>query len=134
MADRAEPINVVRAITLLLCCQLAGEVIVAALRQLAPSFTFPGPVVGMALLFLILIWRRGPEPSVEATGGVILRNLSLLFVPATVGIVQHGQLIAQYGLVLLVSLVVSLTMTLVVTAGVFQFVAKRMHIGDDDEL
>lgn len=134
MADSAQPINFIQAVAILLGCQLAGEAIVTAVRQVAPFVTFPGPVVGMVLFFLLLLWRKGPDRHLEATGSAILRNLSLLFVPAAVGIVQQGELLKQYGLVLLVALIVSAVLTLVVTASVFQFVAKRMHIGDDDEL
>lgn len=128
------PVNFIQAVAILLGCQLVGEAVVTTARQLLPFFTFPGPVVGMVLFFLLLLWRKGPDRHLEATGGAILRNLSLLFVPAAVGIVQQGDLLAQYGLILLVSLLVSAVLTLIVTATVFQFVAKRMNIGDDDEL
>ena len=44
------------ALTLLFLCQLAGEVIVRAL-----GITFPGPVLGMGLLFvgLLAVGRSG---------------------------------------------------------------------------
>ena len=128
------PVNVIQAVTILLGCQLAGEAIVTVANQLFPFFSFPGPVIGMALFFLLLLWRGGPDTNLEATGGTILRNLSLLFVPAAVGIVQQGDLLAEYGLILAVTLVCSALLTLIVTATVFQFIAKRMQIGDDDEL
>jgi holin-like protein len=130
----APPVNVIQAVTMLLGCQLAGEAIVTVANQFFPFLSFPGPVVGMALFFLLLLWRGGPDANMEATGGAILRNLSLLFVPAAVGIVQQGELLAEYGPILIVTLVTSALLTLIVTATVFQFIAKRMSIGDDDEL
>lgn len=128
------PLNIVQGLGVLLVCQLAGESIVRILHQYFPLIAFPGPVVGMALLFLWLVWRRGPDRDLEAAGSGILRNLSLLFVPATVGFVQHGEFLARYGLVMIATLLISAALTLAVTALTFQFVAKRLGIGDDDEL
>lgn len=130
----APQINVIFAVTVLLGCQLAGEALVTLIHQAFPFVSFPGPVIGMVLFFLLLLWRGGPGPSLDATGGTILKNLSLLFVPAAVGIVQQGPLLAQYGLILIITLIASTLLTLIVTASVFQFIAKRLEIGDDDEL
>jgi holin-like protein len=118
------PLNLTAAVTALLLCQLAGEVIVLALRQVYPALAFPGPVVGMALMFLLLLARKGPGASLDATAGGILRNLSLLFVPAAVGIVQYGPVLREFGLALAVALIVSTALTLLVTVGVFLLVAR----------
>jgi holin-like protein len=126
MADRTanEPIAIVPALALLLACQLAGEALVTAARQILPGIAFPGPVVGMGLLFAILVLRGGPGRGLDATGSTLLRNLSLLFVPAAVGIVQQGGVIAGFGLPLILALVLSTVLTLVVTVGVFLAVAR----------
>jgi holin-like protein len=117
-------LNLAAAVTALLACQLAGEVIVLALRQVYPALAFPGPVVGMALMFVLLLWRKGPGASLDATAGGILRNLSLLFVPAAVGIVQYGPVLAEFGFQLAVALIASTVLTLLVTVGVFLLVAR----------
>ena len=126
MSSDAEqkPIGIVQAMALLLACQLVGEVLVTVMRQVAPGVAFPGPVVGMGLLFVILILRRGAGRSLEATGGALLRNLSLLFVPAAVGIVQQGEVIATFGLPLIAALLASTVLTLVVTVYAFLAVAR----------
>ena len=79
----------IAAITGLLVCQLLGEVLVRAL-----TLPFPGPVAGLGLMFAFLLWRgRGREPAVPVALGLVadtlLRNLSLLFIPAAVGVVQY---------------------------------------------
>lgn len=118
--DQATPtINIPAALTGLLACQLAGEVLVGTLRLYFPGLGFPGPVAGMALLFAWLAWRGGPGASMDATTGAILRNLSLLFVPAAVGVMQYGDILSRYGFPLLLALVVSTLLTLLVTVGVF---------------
>lgn len=119
-----KPIGIVQALALLLACQLAGEILVTAIRQVAPGVAFPGPVVGMGLLFVLLALRGGTGRSLEATGGALLRNLSLLFVPASVGIVQQGEVIAAFGLPLIAALLASTVLTLVVTVYAFLAVAR----------
>ncbi|MCW2767317.1 MAG: LrgA family protein [Nocardioides sp.] len=75
----------ITGLTWLLACQLVGEVLVRLTH--APV---PGPVVGMAVLFLLLHVRRAGEDAtvVRAADGLI-RHLQLLFVPAGVGIVVY---------------------------------------------
>ena len=106
------------ALTLLFFCQLAGEVIVHAL-----GLTFPGPVLGMALIFggLMVVGHSGP--ALDAVADTLLRNLSLLFVPAAVGVVQQAGLIAANWLAISAALIVSTVLTLVVTVYTFRAVA-----------
>jgi len=127
----AAPLNLPRAILALLLCQLAGETIVLAARSIYPAIAFPGPVVGMALMFVLLVWRKGPDDGLDAASGAILRNLSLLFVPAAVGIVQYGPVLRDFGLTLAVALIASTVLTLLVTVGVFLLVARMQ--GKDAE-
>lgn len=95
----------------LLVFQLAGEVLVRGLQ-----WPVPGPVVGMLLLLLVLVWRGGPGDNLRQVGQGLLGNLSLLFVPAGVGIMVHGHRIADEWLALVVALLVSTVLTLAVTA------------------
>lgn len=121
--EKDQPINIVAAFALLLICQLAGEAAVAGLRLVLPGFAFPGPVAGMALLFVILVIRRGPGRDLDAVSGGVLRNLSLLFVPAAAGVIQYWDMLKSFGLPLLVAVVASTILTLLVTVGVFLAVA-----------
>jgi holin-like protein len=87
----------IEALLILLFCQLLGEALVHAL-----ALPLPGPVAGMMLLFLALLWRgrktpgeaHVPEPLADTTDA-LLRNLSLLFIPAAVGIVQHTGILRE---------------------------------------
>ncbi len=109
----------IRALTLLFGCQLIGETIVRA-----AGLPFPGPVLGMGLLFagLLVVGRTGPDLDGVADG--ILRNLSLLFVPVAVGLVQQLDLIAANALAIGAALVVSTVLTLLVTVATFRAVAR----------
>jgi holin-like protein len=123
----------IRALALLLVCQLAGEVFARAL-----SLPVPGPVIGLALLAIALIVHArlsGAETSaVEKTDlgvatSALLGSLGLLFVPAGVGIVQQLPLISAHALAILVALLVSTVLTLIVTVYVFIFVKRAMTRG-----
>ena len=81
------------AILALLVCQLAGE---AAARAL--GLTLPGPVLGLLLMMTGFALIPGLLALVRPVAQTLLANLSLLFIPAGVGIVGHldklgGQLI-----------------------------------------
>ncbi|MFX4222207.1 MAG: CidA/LrgA family protein [Thalassobaculum sp.] len=99
------------SLTLLLACQLVGEVVVAYF-----AIPVPGPVVGMVLLFLGLCVRRGVPAPLQQTASGLLSHLSLLFVPAGTGVLLHVALIREALLPIGVSLVVSTLVAVAVTA------------------
>jgi len=117
---------VLAALAALLVCQLAGEVVVRGL-----SLPLPGPVVGMALLFILMLVRT---PLPKALGGTVdglLKHLSLLFVPAGVGVVQHISMLGRDGLQLIAVVVLGTVITLTVTALTFEYMARVMGVDED---
>ncbi|HQV27161.1 MAG TPA: CidA/LrgA family protein [Thermoflexales bacterium] len=99
------------SLALLLGYQLVGEVVARAL-----NLPIPGPVIGMLLLLLTLIIRgQAPEP-LKRLSHELLQHLALLFVPAGVGIIAHFQLLQAEWVSLTLALVISLILTLAVTA------------------
>lgn len=97
-------------LTLIFCCQLIGELIAAA-----SGLPIPGPVVGMALLFIGLLIRGSiPDDLGNAADG-LLNHLSLLFVPAGVGVMLHIELIGKELLPVSAALVGSTILTIAVT-------------------
>jgi holin-like protein len=115
-----------QAITFLLLCQLAGEALVRLL-----GLAVPGPVIGMVLLFAVLWFRGSAPPALSETAGGILKNLSLLFVPAAVGIIQHAGRIRAEWLAIAAALIVSTLLTMAVAAAAFRLTARL--IGADEE-
>jgi holin-like protein len=110
----------IACLTLLLACQLAGEVI-ARLTHLP----VPGPVLGMLLLFFGLIVKGEAPRPLQETADRVLSHLSLLFVPAGVGIMLHADLLVANWLPIVLSLAVSTALTIAVTALVAQGLARR---------
>lgn len=111
---------IIHYLALLLSCQLAGEVIALYLR-----LPVPGPVVGMLILFTGLLIRRGVPAGLARTAEGLLEHLSLLFVPAGVGVMLHASLLADQWAALSVALVVSTTVTIAVTAWLMKSLAAR---------
>ncbi len=117
----------INALTLLLLFQLVGEVIARAL-----GLPIPGPVIGMALLFVALIIRGGVGEDLRQTANTLLQHLSLLFVPAGTGIVLYGDRLAAEWLPLVVALVGSTVLAIAVTALVLQALTRNRR--DDGEV
>ncbi|MGE5385504.1 MAG: CidA/LrgA family protein [Betaproteobacteria bacterium] len=110
----------VATFTLLLVFQVVGEVIAFGF-----SLPVPGPVIGMALLFVTLVLKGGIGAEIRHTAQGLLQHLSLLFVPAGVGVMLHLERLADEWLALTASLVVSTVVALLVTAAVMTLVARR---------
>ena len=108
------------AITLLLVYQLIGEVIALVFK-----LPVPGPVIGMLLLFLSLLARRGVSDSLRNTANGLLSHLSLLFVPAGVGVMLHFRRLEAEWLPISVALVASTVLTIGVTAVVMRALQGR---------
>ena len=116
----------IRALALILSCQLVGEVIARALDVPAP-----GPVLGMALLWALMAASPVLANLVRPVGEGILRHLSLLFVPAGVGVVGHVQTLGPLAVPLTLAIVVSTLLAIAVGAAAFAAVARIAGARDD---
>jgi putative effector of murein hydrolase LrgA (UPF0299 family) len=125
----------IASLSLILLCQLIGEVIVRGL-----DLPMPGPVLGLLFLLLLLVGRDrfvllaiGPLSGggVENASRVLLANLSLLFVPAGVGVVQKLDLLAEHGIAIIIVLAVSVVVTLLATVATFVLASRLMTRGED---
>jgi holin-like protein len=118
----------IASLSLILVCQLAGEVIVRGI-----ALPMPGPVLGLVLLLGLLLARdrfavllQGPlkDGGVENAARGLLAHLSLLFVPAGVGVVQKLDLIAAHGVAIVAVLAISVVITLLVTVATFLLASR----------
>jgi holin-like protein len=109
-----------RALAILLSFQCLGEGV-----SYLSGLPVPGPVIGMLLLFGCLLARPVLAEAAEPAALELLRHLSLLFVPAGVGIMTsasrlHGDWLAV-GLALLVSTTLAIAVTALVTRALMRF-------------
>ena len=113
------------ALATFLVCQLAGEAMVQAL-----GLPLPGPVLGMALLFLLMLLRAPLPKELGDTADGLLKHLSLLFVPAGVGVVQNLGTLGDKGLQLVLVVVLATIIALAVTALTFEYLARFMQVDE----
>lgn len=122
----------IASLGLILLCQLAAEVVVRAL-----ALPLPGPVVGLLFLLLLLLARDrfgwlaiGPlrDNGVENASKGMLAHLSLLFVPAGVGVIQQLDMIASHGIAIALVLAGSVLITLLATVLTFLVTARLLSM------
>ena len=109
----------IKTFAVLLVFQTLGEGLAYALK-----LPIPGPVIGMLLLFLYLIIRSDAVHELAPTSLELLKHLSLLFVPAGVGIMVHADRIAAEWLPISVALVASTVVSIAVTAVVVRWLQR----------
>lgn len=101
----------IETLAALLIFQTIGEVASYALR-----LPVPGPVIGMVLLLLFLRLRPRTLETLRGTSLGLLQHLSLLFVPAGVGVMVHWHRLAAEGVAIVVAIVISTVLALAATA------------------
>jgi holin-like protein len=115
------------AVATLLVFQAVGEVLSYGLR-----LPVPGPVLGMALLLGLLLIRPSTIERLRPTSLELLKHLSLLFVPAGVGVMLHVARISKEWLPIVVALLISTALAIAVTALVVTWTARRFALNDTE--
>ena len=110
---------------LLLVYQLAGELITRL-----TGIPVPGPVLGMTLLLITLVYLNKVPQGLRSAAEGLLRYLPLLFVPAGVGLINHGLLLKQDIWLISITLAVSTLITLVVTVLALTWFKKLWKVDD----
>jgi holin-like protein len=114
------------ALATLLVFQLLGEALV-----FVSGAPVPGPVVGLALLLLTLVLRPTAITGLKLTAQTLLQHLSLLFVPAGVGVMLHLQRLGDEALAIGVALVLSTWIGLASAALTMAWLIKRVQAPKD---
>lgn len=124
----AAPPAIVPGIILLLVFQLAGEVLARG-----AGLALPGPVLGMLGLLVLLLLRPGVLAVVAPVADLLLSHLSLLFVPAGVGVVAHWAILRDQGVAVAAALSISTLLAMGAGALSFQAVARLCGSAEEDE-
>jgi holin-like protein len=116
----------IETLAALLMFQTIGEVASYTLR-----LPVPGPVIGMVLLLLFLKLRPRALATLRETSLGLLQHLSLLFVPAGVGVMVHWDRLAAEGVAIVVSIVASTVLALAATALTVRALLPADEAGND---
>ena len=106
-------------ISILLACQATGEL----LARFA-HVPLPGPVLGMALLAVLLASIKRIPDGLATTSDALLKAMPLFFIPAGVGILTLSETFRSAWLPIGVALVGSTAIAMTVTALVMKAVLK----------
>lgn len=115
----------VRGFALLLLFQLCGE----ALSRLL-HLPIPGNVIGMGLLLIGLLLKIVKLQWLEEAAELLLSHLALFFVPAGVGVMVYGDLIAAEWLPISVATILSTFVVMAVTGKL----AQRLEAPETDDV
>lgn len=112
---------------ILLTFQSIGELLTYSLH-----LPVPGPVIGMVLLVIYLLVDKGRVLEImQGTVSELMRHLTILFVPAGVGVITQLSRIGQEWLPIVVATVVSTWLSIAAGALVTRALMRRM--GDHGE-
>jgi holin-like protein len=115
----------VRGLTLLSLFQLCGEFLSRIL-----DLPIPGSVLGMSLLLLGLMTNLVDIKWFEEAAEMLLANMALFFVPAGVGVMIYGDLIAAEWLPISVATVLSTFVVMAVTGKL----AQKLEAMEQDDV
>lgn len=115
----------IRALAILLLCQLVGTVLQEAL-----GLPMPGAVLGLVLLVAIFLYTGGPGAELRETAQGLLRHMGLLYVPAGVGVVGELAVLRHNALALIIAIPVSTVLGLLITGILMQWFMRRRGSAD----
>jgi holin-like protein len=104
-----------------------------SLGELVSKFalpTLPGPVIGLVLLILWLVIRKGINPDLASVADAFSQYLGLLFVPAAVGVVLFMPQLKANALAIVSALLVSVILTIATSAIVVRFLSPKPQVLD----
>ena len=104
----------------LLLCLFIGERFVDITGILIPP-----PVVGMLILLLFLTVRKKSFASLDNVTAVLLKYLSLLFIPLAMGVITQKELISHELLPILISLFFGTLIAIAISAKLFDYLIER---------
>jgi holin-like protein len=99
-----------------------------SLGELVSKFalpTLPGPVIGLVLLIIWLVLRKGINPELALVADGFSQYLGLLFVPAAVGVVLFLPQLQANALAIISALVGSVILTIATSALVVRFLNPK---------
>ncbi len=108
-------------------CVIFGVSLAAEGISSVLPFTFPGSVMAMVLLLLLLVLRLVKPQQLKESSGFFMDHMAIFFLPPCVGILQYKDvLLANVWAVLLISMLTT-PLVFFVTGHVVQLTMKLMN-------
>jgi len=107
--------KLVRDFAIILVCMLAGK----SLANLLPV-AFPGSIIGMVLLFILLSSGLIQAHWVERGSSLLIKYMAVMFVPIGVGLINYLDLLQQNVAAFLLSSLVSTFVTMALVGLIYK--------------
>ncbi|MED4268783.1 CidA/LrgA family holin-like protein [Geobacillus stearothermophilus] len=121
-------IQIIIQIFILYGFSFIGEMIHRTLHLL-----IPGNVLGLLLLLLCLSLKLFKLDWIEQGAGFLIAFMPLLFVPATIGIMNYPSLLSKQGVLLFFIVFISTIMTVVAAGHASQLLEKSRQKRKDEQ-
>ncbi|MEJ2075912.1 MAG: CidA/LrgA family protein [Reinekea sp.] len=112
---KTRQVGIVFGIFVLIAFWFAGSALAGWLH-----WPIPGSVVGLLGLWLVLVINGGVPDWLKQPSNLLLRYLTLLFVPAGVGLINHWALLTHYGVHIVIIIAVSTVLPAIVMIAIFK--------------
>ncbi|EKT61906.1 CidA/LrgA family protein [Providencia burhodogranariea] len=112
-----------RAFALLYLCLIIGNLLSAIL-----PFAVPGSIIGMLILFTLLALQIVPAHWAKPGCSLLLKNMTLLFVPIGIGIMNYYSQLSQQLVPILLSCFISTLVVMLVVAFSSNYIHKERQI------
>lgn len=109
---------------IILAISLVGEL----LNRLIP-LPIPASIYGMLILFIALCTGIIKLSAVKETGKFLITLMPLMFIPATVGLIDNWEVMKSFIVAFIVISLVSTVVVMAVSGHVTQFIIKRRKEG-----
>lgn len=104
---------------------ILGILVLGEFLQIRFNLPIPATILGMIILLFLMITRIVKLKWVEDIGNTLLDNLSILFIPAGVGIIREVDLFKGHLISLSVIVLISTTVVIVVTGYTIQVLESK---------
>lgn len=113
-------ITIIVQIGILYLFYLAGDWIQELLH-----LSLPGSIIGLLLLWAALLCKLLPAKWIDSGANFIQNYLPLVFIPATIGIMNYFNIFAGKGFLLILVVIASTLITMIAAGYTSQFITRR---------
>ncbi|MEC2077406.1 CidA/LrgA family holin-like protein [Metabacillus fastidiosus] len=97
------------------------------------KLVIPGSIIGMLILFILLYMRLIKIEWLKIGGSLLLAHMTLLFIPATVGIIDYLHLFSGPGFITIIIVLLSTIIVMLSTVMISEFILNRKENKDGEK-
>ncbi|MDF0726478.1 CidA/LrgA family holin-like protein [Cytobacillus sp. S13-E01] len=120
-------------LTILQISVLYGIYYVGSFIQALLDLTIPGSIIGMLGLFILLQFKIVKEKWLSEGSQFLLSRLPLLFLPATVGVIEYIPFFQGKGILTVLIVLISTFLVMVISGAVGQYISKKKEQREEYE-